>query len=301
MTIFISYSHADKAVVNNLAAHMVKRNAQVWVDTWELNVGDSIIQRVQEAITSSDALLVILSKASVESEWCKKELASGLIRELDEKRVVVLPVLVEDCEIPLFLRDKMYADIRDDFDVGLSSIMDAVARVSNPHQSRVESDEGYTDWAMDWGETDGLCNIRFIIINSVSRLRMTFLTEVTVICDEVFTARQHQYIDADLEWFGHMTIAEALFEFGNREDIRVILDSQFPQNVEAIIADSKLGAGYVVHTTCRKLGEDNGKDQLVNISDSLKLIREYLRATTRKPTAEETKKILEIITSPFGA
>ena len=60
MTIFISYSHVDKAVVNNLAAHMVKRNAQVWVDTWELNVGDSIIQRIQEAITSSDALLVML-------------------------------------------------------------------------------------------------------------------------------------------------------------------------------------------------------------------------------------------------
>ena len=300
MTIFISYSHADKAVVNNLAAHMVKCNAQVWVDTWELNVGDSIIQRVQEAITSSDALLVVLSKASVESEWCKKELASGLIRELDERRVVVLPVLVEDCEIPLFLRDKMYADIRDDFEGGLNAIMDAVARVSNPHQSRVESDEGFTDWAMDWGETDGLYNIRFTIVNSVSRHRITFLTEVTVMCDAVITARQHQYIDADLEWFGHMTIAEALFEFGDQEDIRVILDSQFPQEANAAILDKKRGAGYAIHTSCRKLGEDNGKNQVVNISDFLKLIREYLRSTTRKPTTEEYKKIVQIMASPFG-
>ncbi len=130
MTIFISYSHADKEKVNHLAAHMVKKNAQVWVDTWELNVGDSLIQKVQEAIKDSDALLVILSKASVDSEWCKKELNSGLIRELDEKRVLVLPVLLEDCEIPLFLREKMYADIRSDFDAGLSSIMSAVARVT---------------------------------------------------------------------------------------------------------------------------------------------------------------------------
>jgi len=74
MTIFISYSHADKLEVDLLAAHMVKRNATVWIDTWELNVGDSIIQRVQDAISESDALLVVLSNASVESEWCKKEL-----------------------------------------------------------------------------------------------------------------------------------------------------------------------------------------------------------------------------------
>jgi len=43
MTVFISYSHVDAEVVNRLAAHMVKRHAQVWIDKWELNVGDSII------------------------------------------------------------------------------------------------------------------------------------------------------------------------------------------------------------------------------------------------------------------
>ncbi len=69
MPVFISYSHADKACVDMLAAHLVKRNAHVWVDSWELNVGDSIIGRVQEAIQDSSALLVILSKASVQSEF----------------------------------------------------------------------------------------------------------------------------------------------------------------------------------------------------------------------------------------
>ena len=65
---------------------------------------------MQQAIQDSSALLVVLSKASVASEWCRKELNAGLMRELDEKRVVVLPLLVDDCEIPLFLREKMYAD-----------------------------------------------------------------------------------------------------------------------------------------------------------------------------------------------
>jgi hypothetical protein len=300
MPVFISYSHSDKAVVTRLAAHMIKHNAQVWVDTWELSVGDSIIQRVQEAITSSDALLVVLSKTSVQSEWCKKEINSGLMRELEEKRVVVLPVIIEDCEIPLFLKDKLYADLRKDFDSGIDSIMDAIARVTNPNQSRFSNDDGYTDWAIDWGEYDGLFHLRFTIVNSLTKLKMTLLTEVTVICNDVLTARQQQFTDAGLDWIGRMIIAEALFEFGNKDEFRVILDSQFPQRIDAAIADPKRGAEYSVIASCRKLGEDNGKDQLVNISGYLKLIREYMREVSRKTTPAEQQRLLEIVNSPFG-
>jgi hypothetical protein len=300
MTIFISYSHADKERVDLLAANMVKRNAQVWVDTWELNVGDSLIQRVQDAITESDALLVILSKASVQSEWCKKELSAGLVRELDEKRVVVLPVLLEDCEIPLFLREKMYADLRSDFDTGLSSIMDAVSRVSNTTQSRIEGDDEYTDWAVDWAETDGVFHLRFTIVNCVKKFRMTFLTEIIVICNEVLTARQKQFQVAGLDWIGRMIISEALFDFGEKDDFRVILDSTLPQTVKAKIGDPKVGAEYSVIASCRKLGEDNGKDQLINMSDYLKSIREYMRATSRQPNQEEQHRLYQILATPMG-
>ncbi len=46
MPIFISYSHADKTFVDKLALKLVKHDAHIWVDTWELNVGDSILNRV---------------------------------------------------------------------------------------------------------------------------------------------------------------------------------------------------------------------------------------------------------------
>jgi hypothetical protein len=141
MPIFISYSHENKDFVENLARNLVIHNTHVWVDRWELNVGDSIIQRVQEAIQSASALLVVLSKASVASEWCKRELSAGLVRELEERKVIVLPLLLEDCDIPIFLKDKMYADFRTDFDTGLSDVLDAVARVVNSNQGRIAEDE----------------------------------------------------------------------------------------------------------------------------------------------------------------
>ena len=299
MTIFISYSHADKEKVDLIAAHMVKKNATVWVDTWELNVGDSIIQRVQDAITESDALLVILSKASIESEWCKKELNSGLIRELDEKRIVVLPVLIENCDIPLFLREKMYADLRNDFDNGIKSIMDAVAKVSSPNQSRIKNENGYTDWAIDWGVEDEIFHLRFTIIDSASKLNMTFLTEIVVVCNEVVTERQMQFENAGIGWLGRLVVSEALFEFGDQGDFRILLEDTSPKRVNGVIRDSKINAEYTIFTTCRKVGEDNGKDQLVNISGYLKGIREYMRSTSRKPTKEENQIFLNIIASPM--
>ena len=301
MAIFISYSHVDKAKVDLLAAHMVKKNASVWVDTWELNVGDSIIQHVQDAITESDALLVILSKASVASEWCNKEITSGLLRELEEKRVVVLPVLLEDCDIPLFLRDKMYADLRTDFDDGLNAIMNAVAKVSNPNQSRFSDDEGYTDWAVDWGEESGAFHLRLTIINSVTVLKMTFLTEIVVICNDVVTSRQKQFHDSGIGWMGRMVIAEGLFEFGGHDDFRIILEDTSPKQIEATLQDPKIGAEQHILVTCRKLGEDNGKDQLVNISDTLKSIREYMRSLYREPSQEEQLKYAGIISTPMGS
>ena len=46
MPIFISYSHADQTIVHKIAAALVKHNAHVRVDSWELNVGDSIVSWV---------------------------------------------------------------------------------------------------------------------------------------------------------------------------------------------------------------------------------------------------------------
>lgn len=302
MPVFISYSHSDVSIVNKLAAHLVKHNANVWVDTWELNVGDSILNRVQDAIQESSALLVILSKTSVESEWCKKELSAGLMRELDEKIVVVLPVLVDDCEIPLFLREKMYADLRTDFNKGLHNILDAIAKVTNADQGRLEQDEGTVDWSEDWGyDDDDLFHLRFTIVNSPNTLPMTFLTQIYVFCNEVATNRYRQYDSEGLDWIGRAVIAEALFDFGEKDDFRVILDNQFPQKVEATIADPKTDSAYVVVCESRKMGQDNGKDQLLNISDYLKQIREYMRSVSRKPTPEETVKIHKIMSSPWNA
>jgi len=61
----------------------------------------------------------------------------GLMRELEEKSTIVLPALLEKCEIPTFLKEKRYADFTKSFDTGLKDIVDGIANVTNANQGRI--------------------------------------------------------------------------------------------------------------------------------------------------------------------
>jgi hypothetical protein len=59
--------------------------------------------------------------------WVKKELSAALVKELEQQSVYVLPLLVKKCDIPLLLRDKVYADFTASYDQGLQLLADRIA------------------------------------------------------------------------------------------------------------------------------------------------------------------------------
>jgi hypothetical protein len=63
--------------------------------------------------------------------------------------IVVLPVLIEDRDIPISLREQLYADFRSDFDTGLRTILEAVSRISNAATGRIDEPTYHSDWAFD--------------------------------------------------------------------------------------------------------------------------------------------------------
>jgi hypothetical protein len=96
---------------------------RVWFDQWEIKVGDSIVQKANDGLSSHSYLGVILSPDAVRSPWVKSELGAGLIRELHTRRVVVLPILYRECHIPPLLQHKHYADFRETYPRGLKEIL----------------------------------------------------------------------------------------------------------------------------------------------------------------------------------
>ena len=88
----------------------------VWVDEWSLRFGDSLLEKIGEAIEQSDRLIVFLTPNSVDSNWVRKEVAAGIVMELAEEKGVdgnafVVPVLLQPvAKIPFTLRDKLFCD-----------------------------------------------------------------------------------------------------------------------------------------------------------------------------------------------
>jgi hypothetical protein len=109
-SIFLSHNHQDKLFVRELASYLRNYGIQVWVDEVEMKIGDSLTEKVGSAIKENAFFGVVLSKNSINSTWVERELQIALQREFREKRVVVLPIMLDSVELPPFLSDKLYAD-----------------------------------------------------------------------------------------------------------------------------------------------------------------------------------------------
>jgi hypothetical protein len=109
-SIFLCHSAKDKFFVRELASRLEAAGLRVWLDEAELNVGDSLTEKIGAALEQVDYVGVVLSSHSINSEWVQRELRLALDRELKERKVVVLPILREKVDVPAFFRDKVYAD-----------------------------------------------------------------------------------------------------------------------------------------------------------------------------------------------
>ena len=123
MKVFISHAHQDKKFVNKLAEELKANNIDVWFDEFELKPGDNIIQMIENGIKECDYVIAVFSKSYSNSDWAKKELNAFAIKELSNKTNNILPILIEDCKLPIFLSDRLYLDFRNEFDKPFNKII----------------------------------------------------------------------------------------------------------------------------------------------------------------------------------
>jgi len=112
--VFLCHSSKDKDMVIRLATDLLGGGVQVWFDNWEIKVGENIVEKISSGIAESDYLAVVLSKSAVTSFWVQHEWTSMFMKAANEKKAKVLPILIEDCEIPTLLAPIRYANFKDD-------------------------------------------------------------------------------------------------------------------------------------------------------------------------------------------
>ncbi len=120
--IFISYSHKDKKLTEKIAKDLEKVGHDVWWDITDLEGGDRWAKEIQEGITRSEVFLIIVSPASIISEWVEKEFIFA-----SNKNMKIIPLLYEACEIPVWLLNLQYIDLREDsYDTNFQQVLNSI-------------------------------------------------------------------------------------------------------------------------------------------------------------------------------
>ena len=103
-TIFLSYAHDDRVKARRLAAALERCGYTVWWDGL-IEGGAQFDRSIREALDAADAVVVLWSQRSVESDWVRDEAAQGR----DRRRLV--PLSLDGSAPPLGFRQYQMIDI----------------------------------------------------------------------------------------------------------------------------------------------------------------------------------------------
>jgi formylglycine-generating enzyme required for sulfatase activity len=117
LKVFLCHAYDDKPKARELYHYLKRRGIQPWLDAENLLAGQDWQVEIPKAIASSDAIIICLSKNSVDKEgYVQKEIKFALDKalEMPEGRIFIIPARFEECEVPDNLRRYHWVDLFDD-------------------------------------------------------------------------------------------------------------------------------------------------------------------------------------------
>ncbi len=119
--VFVSYASEDRDRVAQIVSELERRGYSVWWDR-RIDLGTSFDRSIEAELDAASCVLVVWSKASVQSEWVLNEASEG------QGRGILVPVRIDDVRVPLAFRRLQTADVDPQHLSGFDPVLDAVAR-----------------------------------------------------------------------------------------------------------------------------------------------------------------------------
>lgn len=110
--IFISHTKADKPLVESIAQHLasVFSPENVFYDSWSIQPGDGIIDKMNDALSKCKFFFFFVSKKSLTSEMVKLEWQNAVLKAT-KGETKIIPVKLDDCLMPAILLQTLYIDV----------------------------------------------------------------------------------------------------------------------------------------------------------------------------------------------
>lgn len=104
-SIFISYCDIDKHIATQLRSFLeTLLDEEVWFKDFDLNSGELIFEAITEAITEANWFIILISAASLQSQWVEAEANLATIRSMEDENFKIIIIMVDKTKWPEHIR-----------------------------------------------------------------------------------------------------------------------------------------------------------------------------------------------------
>lgn len=127
--VFVSHASEDKPhFVLKFAQRLRENGVDAWLDQWEMQPGDSFVDRIfEQGLRSAQAVVIVLSAVSVQKPWVREELNASVVSRIS-RGLKIIPVVIDECEVPACLAATLWQRVNDvdHYDDAFQRILDAI-------------------------------------------------------------------------------------------------------------------------------------------------------------------------------
>lgn len=134
--IYFSYNVKDKEIANEIISYYKKNNLNIISLEDYLKPGELFVDGVLNTIEAADIFVLIISENYIKSNLIEVEIQI-VLEEMKKRDVIVLPIKIDDCEIPSLLRNFYWLNLKINFESNLEESLNLIAKSFNIDYSKL--------------------------------------------------------------------------------------------------------------------------------------------------------------------
>jgi len=108
--VYIAYNYQDQDFAHKLATALRRDRVSPFTEVGEMGAGDSLVRRMSSTMRPVDCVVPVLSVFSITHGWVERELDEVMRRDINRRRLLVVPAKVDSCALPAFLHGRFVGD-----------------------------------------------------------------------------------------------------------------------------------------------------------------------------------------------
>jgi len=200
-----------------------------------------------------------------------------------------LPILLVDCQIPLFLQDKKYADFREDYETGLENLVGSLEPPDIQSHGRGDVGDYHQDYAIEWGKFGSLHGFRLQITSHSPRIEYAIGCLITVVANDRYSERLDKFQEAGFEWAPRAMLLMFARDLVDQVDPVILIEGDFEAVTHNFLVDPKHEVGIDLEIRARRLGKDPGSGILYEWRSVFTFVSQTHREGIRNALPESEK------------